>query len=456
LEKRRYLRATLSTFAEIVKMFEAILFAGALVAQSSQGYYATMFPVPTGRNGLEDYVLARDLLDQGYWQAYVEWAPPEGRMAIQQQRHAREIAGIEPIQDRKMLDLELRLEGLNLLQVREEEMSAFARSDHLVSTGNSKPCEVQTVMNGVRVPTASVFSNLGSLERDIAYVEASRSHTDLMIADLENILTMVDHGCRTTYVGSVLATSAQLKVCTMFAENLDRFSLQDAGAIEALVNRFLQGTPVFVDAYRAAFLSEQASVGDSIHGLKEHGFDATRDKQHSQFNSVINEMSNPEVDQLIQQTQQTIGAIGRTFLARFSQPEHTWLSTDALDNDDSPDPVVRTPDDIESYFALHWTLPEVARPRRLADALRARAMMRLLRLHAKIIAYRWEQGRLPASLSEMNLPTGYEYDPLSDARFVYQVSGSEYKLYSLGTKATGKIELGGVAAGSQNTPEVNP
>jgi len=49
----------------------------------------------------------------------------------------------------------------------------------------------------------------------------------------------------------------------------------------------------------------------------------------------------------------------------------------------------------------NWSDPEPTRPRRLAEALRVRAMMRLLRLHARIIGSRWEHERLPTSLNPM-------------------------------------------------------
>jgi hypothetical protein len=155
---------------------------------------------------------------------------------------------------------------------------------------------------------------------------------------------------------------------------------------------------------------------------------------------------------MIQRVQQSIGATGRAFLARFNGPEHTWLDPEASDDGASADPTVRTADDVETYYTKHWSLPEVTRPRRLADALRVRAMMRLLRLHAMIIAFRWEQGRLPKSLEEMKLPEGYDYDPLSNSRFVYSLGGESYKLYSLGTKWTGKVELGAVGGGSNAQP----
>lgn len=435
-------------------MIAAVLMA--LQFAAGEGSYKTLFPIPTGRNGLEDYVLAKDLLDQGYWEAYLKWSPPEGRAEVirQKQLYERNM-GIQK-EDPKLAAIEVRLADLPLLQVREEEVASFAKSHALVSEGNSKACDVPVVLNGIRIPTATIFADLGTLERDTAYVEASRSHTDLMVEDMENILQMVDHGCRTTLIAGMIATLTQLKVCSMCAENLDRFSLQDATEIETMVNRFFQSPPIIVDAFRAAFLSSEKDVSESIHALKQTGSKATTDRQLSAFNSVVNPMSDLDVDQMVQRIQQSIEANARTFLARFAGPEQNWLGPDTPDDSQNPDPIVRTPDDVESYFTLHWSLPGVTGPRRVAETLRARAMMRLLRLHARIIAFRWQNDRLPKTLAEMNLPLEYEFDPLSKGAFVYQLSADGFRLFSPGSKQTGRVELGAAGAGSQRTQVVDP
>jgi hypothetical protein len=430
----------------------------AAFGQHQQGWFDTLFPTPTGKNGLEDYVRAMDLMDQGYWSAYSEWRPPERRSEIVQLKQiAQHLSDpSHPAPDPKLVELEQRLQGLNMLQVRGEEIAAFSRSLSLISSGNEKPCFDPTLSKGVRVPSATVFPALRQLETDAAYVEASRSHTDLMIEDLTRVLVMVDHSCRTSYFGSRIATIAQIGVCATFGENLDRLSVQDCLAIESLVNSFLRGTPVFVDGFRAALLNSQEEVASSIHALKAGGFDATTDKQVAAFNQVINQMSTADVDQMIKRVQQGIEANARTLLSQFTGPEQAWLPADAPDLSQTPDPVVRTPDDIESYYTKHWSLPEVSKPKRLAEALKARAMMRLLRLHAMITAYRWQYGRLPKSLSEMKMPEGYDFDPLSKMRFVYEPSSDAYKLYSIGSQWTGKVELGVASDSSPNVDRADP
>jgi len=439
-------------------MIASILLAWSITqGQASQGMFKVLFPAPTGTNGLEDYVLATDLMDDGFWPAYKNWAPPESRAESirQQQVYQRAFDPSAPPPDPKFVELQQRLKDMNLLQLREEAVAAFTKPLHLITTGNDKPCLVR-VDNGSKFPSVGMITDLSLLELDSAYVDASRSRTDAMIADLTNVLLLADRTCRNTYIGSMIATIEQQRVCDACAENLDRLSVQDAIAIETMVTDFLQATPVFIDAYRAAFQSEQEDVARSLRALKAGSQNATKDKQLAGFNQVMSGMSDPEVDQMIQRAQQSIGDAGRIFLSRFSGPEETWLPQDAPGDSLFSDVTPRSPDDVESYFVQHWSLPEVTKPRRLAQALRARTLMRLLRLHATIIAYRWQHEVLPKSLIDLQLPSGYDFDPLSKRQFVYKLSGDGYELYSVGSPFTGKIELGVAGPSTSQPAEINP
>ncbi len=200
----------------------------------------------------------------------------------------------------------------------------------------------------------------------------------------------------------------------------------------------------------------RASVADAIHSLKAQALTPTNDKQIAAYNQLINGMSNSDVDDMILRVQDAISDGGTTFLARFTGPEEGWLPQDAPDNSAPPETPITTRADVEAGFISHWSLPDISQPRRLLSALRCRTMLRLLRLHARIIAFRWEQDRLPKNLAELRLPRGYDFDPLSNQRFVYELRPEGYRLYSNGWKGGGRVELGGIVGGAQIPSHAKP
>lgn len=406
--------------------------------QGIQHKVGDYFSVSTGANGLEDYAYALELLEKGYWTAYTDW-PAKNVISIPQRFTDPTQAPPDP----KLIELQQRLSDFNLLQVRRDEIAAFQRSLTLVSSGNDKPCDFTKVNEDSRLPTAPIVSALGKLERDSAYVAASESRTDKAIEDLISSLVLADHLCRTTYIGGIIITLNLVKVCSEFGNLLDRFSVQDAKRVEELVNSLLGQPPSFLDAYRASMLTRVDDVAKSIRALKASGNDTTNDKTLASFQQVINTMSDSDVNAMIQRVQRSIEDDGQIFLSRFSGPEETWLPQDAPQDNGDPDPVIRTPSDVEAYYVSHWALPEVTKPRRLVEALRSRAMLRLLRLHALIIEFRWEQERLPKTLDEIGLPSVYEFDPLSNRLFIYNLTADGYELYSKGSKLSGRVDLGG-------------
>ncbi len=73
--------------------------------------------------------------------------------------------------------------------------------------------------------------------------------------------------------------------------------------------------------------------------------------------------------------------------------------------------------------------------------LKARTQARLLRVHAAIRKFDWEQGRLPADLGETGLPREFLLDPLNGRQFEYRRHSLGYDLYSRGVGELGRIDL---------------
>jgi hypothetical protein len=84
--------------------------------------------------------------------------------------------------------------------------------------------------------------------------------------------------------------------------------------------------------------------------------------------------------------------------------------------------------DLTTQLAAHLA----TRPQQISDKYAgAQAQVRLLALHAAILAYRWEHDRAPESLAVLN-PGDLALDPFTGELLEYQVFGRRYRLASVG------------------------
>jgi hypothetical protein len=120
-------------------------------------------------------------------------------------------------------------------------------------------------------------------------------------------------------------------------------------------------------------------------------------------------------------------------------PESNWYTkirlTDASSGDfaEKVEPPPKTDQEwIDSILSSRISLFQVIEPVGMR-----RTQARLLLLHTKILQYRWSYGRLPKTLKEVDA----SIDPFSGKAFGYEVSGSNYRLWSEGRGPRGEIEL---------------
>ena len=130
----------------------------------------------------------------------------------------------------------------------------------------------------------------------------------------------------------------------------------------------------------------------------------------------------------------------KQYEARFTGPERDWLSS-APENQLFKLGGVTSADDLPQQVAYRNRPKSGTLRLLLKRATTQRIGLRLLELHISILVYKWHNGRLPESLSEVSdIPTD---DPLTGKSFQYLVhSDGSYNLASLGTADTGPIELG--------------
>jgi hypothetical protein len=213
-----------------------------------------------------------------------------------------------------------------------------------------------------------------------------------------------------------------------FSDNLGSISLADSRKIESLCNSLLddrEGIREMIQNERLrntlALLSFRMDPNSplTIPGMKTL---ALTPKEETIYLDKLAKLENERFDSLIQ---------------RFDSPEENWLSASEAPPATTPDP--KNVDEVAeavsravtSGFDRHLVL----------SVVRTRTQLRLLRLHARIIGFRWESGRLPMSLDELGLTHDQIYDPLSRTLFKFEAASGSYKLLSAGIRETGPIEL---------------
>ena len=111
--------------------------------------------------------------------------------------------------------------------------------------------------------------------------------------------------------------------------------------------------------------------------------------------------------------------------------------------DQSPDPVASKSDLSISNLALIVVnaLQGKAIKTQYANAVaKGRIQLRLLRLHAQVIEYKWQHNKLPTKLEDFAKDHA-GFDPIANEPFHYELKDGSYRIYSMGIPGLGRMEL---------------
>ncbi len=125
--------------------------------------------------------------------------------------------------------------------------------------------------------------------------------------------------------------------------------------------------------------------------------------------------------------------------AALREPESTWILGKGF-----PGLEPETPSDESPLGFLVMRLGAIDKSLLKVEAMH-RVRLRLLRLHAKIIEYRWRTLKLPTDLGQLHDENAVK-DPLTVLPFIYKVDSRKYELFSAGDPQSGPIGLVDAAA----------
>ena len=420
----------------------------------SKPLFPEMFPNPTGANGLEEYVLGTDFLRQGHFNAYNEWFAlddlGEGAWTKPISRFTNDTQA-QP--DPRYVSLLNRIIFLDYLQVRQEEERVFGQALNFVRIGNDKAFFLPPIQADTKFPTVTDVLGIGKLSIDSSYASLAQGESQNSVNTLGQLLLMSNRLAHRNYFSTLVSIVNFNRVCTLVNDRLNSYSMDDARLLEQFASLILNEPPACIEACQREMEHAKQSVGGMILESRKQGSNPSHDKVLDAVSQQLNTLNDTDVAAVIEHVQQAIGERCLLVLKAFSEPESSW-SKSATEDNSKPNTPPKSIIDVEHIFANGWTPSFATNSKPILAILASRTQLRLLRLHARIISYRWEWGRLPSDLNELKLPVNFDFDPLSNQNFVYELSGDHYRLFSRGNRMTGEIELNYQYAPSFGVPQV--
>lgn len=366
------------------------LVVGVLLAQQGS-YFARTFPVPTGNNGWEEYLMAADIMRS-----------PDAIRAVDRYETST-----------RSWD--------DSIESARETVAKFGRACDLFRLGNKKPLTYPWSEDEHGLPDDPVGREYFQVVKLLLDEARVRFADGRPAAAAESILTGIVFARR--YSGGSTIEALKGSACySMILASLYRHlhSLQIDGLriLRLEFERQVAGTPPYVRTLFADFERDRVEASNIFDNLDEE----------SEYFDIPNEMfqaTPAQKSHYLAQISQEILNIQSRMRAMFQKEERFWL-----------DPVLEHPDPVVRY-AIDRTL-YAGRP---MLAVRDRTQLRLAAIHCRIIEFKRTHNRWPNALTELG---GKEvwYDPASGGPFYYaKLTDQSYTLYSPGTQETGRIDL---------------
>jgi len=419
-----------------------------------QTQFDKLFPHATGENGLEDYVKAGDLLIDSEFQVFQSWLPPEKRPTPEQERQqavARQklldsmtpeerIAAKRDSYTRTSRDVELsdHLNSLNYLQVKSEEVQRFQRSLDLMIKGNLKPFVYAVAPDAEPgeedFAVARSARHIARLSSDAAFVAFASGQSTQGAEILDQALLMAHRIGSGNIIERMAADGMMGILFRRFGEHLGALSLSDTKRISKLASELLDDR----DGIHAMVRNERIRVELTVEReLKTGLFQKASIDEKLPVAQQLKSLTDTQKLEWFNKLNQSIRDRFDTLAQRFDSPEENWLAVKDKDTSDGKDP--QTLDQLAEKISTEFTIG--VEHEFMVSVLRRRTQLRLLRLHCRILAYRFESGHYPKNLEEMRIDRSEIYDPLSRKPLQYTVEGLSYKAFSAGNQETGQIEL---------------
>lgn len=382
----------------------------AMVAVSPQaGLFSQVVPHPTGKNGYEEYVQAAVLASHPDLDRWEQPTPPFA-------------PGLSSNTTR--------------LQRSQWVQSRLKTAFELVRQGNAKPvAEPREIIDfGTPLPEIAYFRRISRALSSAAYADFAVGKTDLGTERLLDGLVFGENVSRTgTLLNHLIGISQMNMTFVAFESRLPQLSKPDCRRIIESTTALLGRPAAYVSVLGTERRLAIAAFDDIVSGKKKW-LDAS---EYRGIAKELQERSPSERAEVLRLGVQMIDDRFGPLFQAFKGPESGW----PIEAVASPPIELSTPPTTPDALAEAIVDSLVPQSSQGAQAsLRMRAQLRLLRLHAWVLAFRWEYDRLPARLAEA-VPEEALIDPANGTPFEYIVTETGYRLVSAGRPGIGEISL---------------
>ncbi len=395
--------------------------------QDDGALFQKLFPSPSGKNGYEEYVMAVDYADRNLWNTYDQWLAYLSRKEQEKKMQSDDdVPPVPPGVSPEMTDLDVR-------KIMDEK---FSNAIHWISEGNRKGVTSprREISVDTTFPEYAGFRLLARVDANKAHVEFADGRTSSAVKDLLEGLKFSQNFFGTSRLSSLVSIGSQTIVFSEFENHLSQLSNGDAMDIDRSCKAMLSQPLALKDLLRMEY---QAWINDldTIFEKPEILFVDDKDKS---FVNQIAHISPSERENIKPLIVSGLDARMGEEMRRFDGPETGWML-----RDQSPDPVASKSDLSISNLALIVVnaLQGKAIKTQYANAVaKGRIQLRLLRLHAQVIEYKWQHNKLPTKLEDFAKDHA-GFDPIANEPFHYELKDGSYRIYSMGIPGLGRMEL---------------
>jgi hypothetical protein len=377
-----------------------------VLAPQGRSLYDQVVTIPNANNGYEEYLRAADILNDKLARLYYGWRPGQSKPDSPGQEIATSLA------------------GKNYLFVQGAMVERYGRALDLVRAGNAKaawdPRKAEAIYLGF--PQLDGFRGIVQLLCAEAYVRFAKGDSaggtddllagstfDRAIGNDDVVQYLVGYGFDQIIFGSL-------------SKSLPCMSELDAQRLIAYVSERKEDE--FMRLIRNDMKRELDRIGKAIHDPEKEYLVGSDYAPRPSLRAFLGKLTPAQKAAAVSRVKAEVAVAGDLLLQRLQGPESQWFVKRPA-QDIEPDPRIESEDDLVRFLTREFKPLDFS-----GTVLRWRTELRLLRLHGRVIAFRWRHDRLPRNLAEA---TGKDEtaDPVNGEEFVFEPQANQqYRLYS--------------------------
>ena len=415
-------------------LFAAILTAYLLKqVQPDAPLLKQIVPIPTGKNGYEDFLRAGDVIGEEGWGTYETWISYKTR-------HLRPNPNIDADAE---AEVKPKLpygvnEDMTELAIRRVGNSQFGDAIEFVKIGNEKP--VFEPRSLVKFETTyHEYGRFKALEKFIvsrAHVEFADGNTLVAVKDVLTGLEFSAKMSNISILSNLVAVACQAIALAEFNEHLGQLSLGDAETVDRYCSNALLEKLNIEESLRRENQFYKANLDEMIDITSSFG----KDSDGERVTAALKQLGPADRQQLKDRIAQAIDVKLLNSIELVNRPESAWFAN-IKSSEAQPTLGNLSVPAIANYLVAISEVGDHEFLRNYMKALaKGRIQLRLLQLHMKVIEYKWLNHQLPQKIEEF-ANGKLAIDPFTKENFHYELQDGSYKLYSLGVPGIGKLEL---------------